>query len=186
MVTNEDLAHSIQRGDRDALATLIERHYDALVGYLYRMTAGDRNLAQDLAQEAFLRLIRGIGRYQYPRPFKPWLYAIATNLTRDHYKRAAVRWKAVEQDSDGLGDVEDGGEPPEAQLEAALEVRQIIAALGRLPEPQREAMVLRYYQEFSLAEISQTLGIPVGTVKSRLSLGLRRLRDLMLERDGMR
>jgi len=186
LVTNEDLAHSIQQGDRDALATLVERHHDALVGYLYRMTAGDRNLAQDLAQEAFLRLIRGIGRYQYPRPFKPWLYAIATNLARDHYKRAIVRWKTVEQDSDGLGDVEDDGEPPEARLEAALEARQIITALGRLPEAQREAMVLRYYQEFSLAEISQTLGIPVGTVKSRLSLGLRRLRDLMLEWDGMR
>lgn len=181
MITNEDLACRIQQGDHEALATLVERHHDALVGYLYRMTAGDRSLAQDLAQEAFLRLIRGIGRYQYPRPFKPWLHAIATNLARDHYKRAAVRWRAAEQEYDWPHDVEDDGEPPEVLLITAVEASQIVAALGRLPEAQREVVLLRYYQEFSLAEISQTLDIPLGTVKSRLSLGLRRLREAMME-----
>ncbi len=181
MITNEDLACRIQQGDRDALAALVERHHDALMGYLYRTTGGDRALAQDLAQETFLRLMRSIKRYQYPRPFKPWLYAIATNLARDHYKRAAVRWRATEREYDWPHDVEDDGEPPETLLVAAVEARQIAVALGRLPEAQREVVVLRYYQEFSLAEISQILDIPLGTVKSRLSLGLRRLREAMME-----
>src|SRR3954447_15949399 len=89
--SDEDLARQLQQGDRGALTALVERHYDSLLGYLYRMTRGDRSLAQDLVQETFLRALRGIGGYQYPRPFKPWLYAIATNLARNHYTSADTR-----------------------------------------------------------------------------------------------
>ena len=73
------------------LDTLVDRHYDALIGYLYRLLYGDRALAEDMAQETFLRVLRGIKQYSYPRPFKAWLYAIATNLARDHYSRADTR-----------------------------------------------------------------------------------------------
>ncbi|MCC6804808.1 MAG: RNA polymerase sigma factor, partial [Anaerolineae bacterium] len=78
--SDEQLAQRLQSGDRSAMSALVERHYDALMGYLYRMTRGDRALAEDLAQETFLRALRGIGGYQHARPFKPWLYAIATNI----------------------------------------------------------------------------------------------------------
>src|SRR5215475_1657683 len=91
MLSDEQLAKQLQQGDRAALTALVERHYDPLLGYLYRMTRGDRSLAQDLVQETFLRVLRGISGYSTPRPFKPWLYAIATNLVRNYYTSADLR-----------------------------------------------------------------------------------------------
>lgn len=91
LLTDEALAQGIQQGNRDDLAALIERHHGPLTGYLYRLTDGNLPLSQGLTQETFVRLIRNIGQYTYPRRFKPWLYAIATNLARDHYKRSEQR-----------------------------------------------------------------------------------------------
>jgi RNA polymerase sigma-70 factor (ECF subfamily) len=171
--TDEDLALGVQRGNADDLAALVERHHRSLLGYLYRLTGGDRSLAEDLVQEAFLRVLRAIGQYQYPRPFKPWLYAIATNLARDYYKRAETRY-TVSQVSEELA----RGQTVrlEDRLLADEEARQVAAAVMTLPVHQREAVILRYYQSLSLAEIADALGVPLGTVKLRLHLGLRRLR----------
>ncbi len=176
MLSDEQLARAIQRGDKAALTPLVERHHSPLIGYLYRMTGGDRQLAEDLAQEAFLRALRGIAGYRYPRPFKPWLYAIATNLARDHYKRADTR----RTEPINTGTLRHPApNPPEAAYQNTAEAQQVAAAVAALPAHQREAVILRYYQNFSLAEIAAALNIPTGTVKSRLSLGLKRLRELM-------
>ena len=91
MLPDENLMLGIQQGNRGDLSALVERHHSPLLGFLYRMTGGDRSLAEDMVQETLLRLLRSIDQYQYPRPFKPWLYTIATNLVRDHYKRAEIR-----------------------------------------------------------------------------------------------
>lgn len=141
------------------------------------MTGGDRALAEDLVQETLLRVLHAIGQYRYPRPFKPWLYAIATNLARDHYKRAEMRysdsasddpmqWESANDPTDGI----------EERLLSASEAQRVATAVSTLADHQRETIVLRYYQDLSLAEIADALGIPVGTVKSRLNLGLKRLR----------
>ena len=176
MRTDEELALGVQRGSADDLAALVERHHGPLLGYLYRMTGGDRPLAEDLVQETFLRVLRSIGQYQHPRPFKPWLYAIATNLARDHYKRAETRY-TVGEGNEGLA----RGQAvlPEARVLAEEEAERVAAAVTALPAGQREAVVLRYYQSLSLAEIAEALGVPLGTVKSRLHLGLRRLRAML-------
>ncbi len=171
---DEVLALGIQRGDISDLSALVQRHYDSLVGYLYRLNGGDRMLSEDMAQETFLRVLKGIQGYEYPRPFKPWLYAIATNLARNHFKRADTR-RTVSAEADAL-DTHAADDLPEAALVADDETRVLIAALDSLPDHQREVIMLRYTQELSLAEIAAALDIPVGTVKSRLSLGLRRLR----------
>lgn len=179
MRSDEDLARGIQRGHTADLTLLVERHHSPLLGFLYRMTGGDRAQAEDLAQETFIRVLRGISQYQHPRPFKPWLYQIATNLARDHYKLAEMRHtismpeRAPEQGTDA----------PEAILILNSEAREAATAIMSLPVHQREAIVLRYYQDLSLAEIANVLNVPVGTVKSRLSLGLKHLREHMLERE---
>ena len=92
LATDEQLALAIQNGRRNELAPLVQRYHSLLFGYLYHLCGGDRATAEDLVQESFLRALNGIGRYRYPQPFKPWLYAIATNLARDHYKRAETRY----------------------------------------------------------------------------------------------
>ncbi len=181
---DEELALQIQRGDHAALTPLVERYHNPVMGFIYRLTGGDRLLAEDLIQETFLRALRSIDGYHYPRPFRPWLYAIALNLARDHYRQAEVRYvETMEEDFEPAG-----GERPEEHLQASEEARRIRSAIFTLREGQREAILLRYYQNLSLAETAEVLSVPVGTVKSRICLGLRRLKDcldhLEEERDG--
>jgi len=180
MHSDEYLALGVQQGRMDDLAALVERHYDALVGYLYRLNGGDRELAEDLIQDTFCRVLRAIQQYRYPRPFKAWLYAIATNLARNHYRRAETRRSFPVDGRVLAGLAEEAGEQAVADAD---EARRAAAMLAALPEHQREVVVLRYGQEMALGEIAAVLHIPVGTVKSRLSLGLRRLRSLMEQQD---
>lgn len=175
MVTDERLALALQGGDTNALDALVERHYDLLIGYLYRLLHGDRALAQDIAQETFLRALRGISRYSHPRPFKPWLYAIATNLARDHYSRAETRRAVPIPDDDVL--VSDAA--ADDDLTALEQQRAVLTALASLPDHQREVIILTFYQDMPPNAIADTLNIPLGTVKSRLSIGVARLRERM-------
>ena len=177
-ISDETLAQQLQDGRLSALAILVERYHGPLLAFLYRLTGGHKPLAEDLVQDCFLRLLRSIGGYQGTRPFKPWLYAIATNLARDHYKQADQR--RTETPSDDTWVNYPSREPLPEQVAASHDTAaRVQAALWGLPDHQRETIILRYYQELSLQEISQTLEIPVGTVKSRLSLGLQALKQLM-------
>lgn len=180
MRTDEYLAHGVQQGRRNDLAELVERHHSPLIGYLYRLSGGDRALAEDLAQEVFLRVLRSITQYRYPYPFKPWLYQIATNLARDHFKRAESRYVVAMPDDAALFPSES---QPEDTFLCSAEAQSVAEAIQSLPLHQREAVVLRYYQELSLAEIADVLTIPLGTVKSRLSLGIQHLREKLLQQE---
>jgi RNA polymerase sigma-70 factor, ECF subfamily len=174
--TDEELALGVQQGSREDFTMIMDRHYSPLLGYLYRMCGGTRTLAEDMVQETFLRLLRGIRLYQPTRPFKPWLYAIATNIARNHYALADTRHTSnLVKEADYFSD----DESTEETVISGQAAEAVLGALGQLPPHQREVVVLFYYQELSQKEIADTLHIPVGTVKSRLSLGLRRLRELM-------
>jgi RNA polymerase sigma-70 factor (ECF subfamily) len=174
---DEHLARRVQQGHQADLALLIVRHHSPLLGFLYRLTGGDRALAEDLTQEAFLRVLRAIAQYQPSRPFKPWLYAIAVNVARDHFKRAETRYAVTVADDEWLS----LPDPIELDDAIAIDGPRLASAISVLPIQQREAIILRYYQDLSLAEIAAALSIPIGTVKSRLSLGLRQLRVLLQE-----
>lgn len=176
-MTDEQLALALQNGDRDSLSTLVDRYYDPLLGYLYRLLNGDRPLAQDLVQETFLRVLRGIRQYEYPRPFKPWLYAIATNGARNHYQRADSRRTLLLHED---FDPSDDSDAPDLTLIEAEQVQAVIDALDHLPSEQRETLILFYYQALSYQEIATALNIPIGTVKSRLANGIRRLREKLM------
>ncbi|MFN8421439.1 MAG: RNA polymerase sigma factor [Anaerolineae bacterium] len=178
-LTDEQLAQLLSRGQREMLTPLVERHHARLLGYLYRLSGGERTLAEDWVQESFMRLLRQISQYVYPRPFKPYLYAIATNIARDHFKSAASRTGSLPLD---YADHMVADQPsPEQTVAADQQVQQVILTLRQLPDQQRETVILRYYEEWSLAEIAAALDIPIGTVKSRLSLALKRLRELLGE-----
>ncbi len=171
---DETLALAVQQGDQTALRRLVVRYHAPLFGFLYRLTGGDRILAEDLVQETMVRLLRGIGSYDGPRPFKPWLYQIAVNVTRDHFKRADTRHTAADN-----GEIALIAAPQ--RLETAVihqeTIQAALTAVAQLPPHQREALLLRYAEGLSLTEIADVLNVPVGTVKSRLSLALKRLRE---------
>lgn len=180
-MSDEVLAQALSRGDQSALAPLVERYHARLFGFLYRLSGGDRTLTEDWVQETFVRLLRAIRQYEYPRPFKPYLFAIAANLARDHFKSAAARRTAQTVATDEFAAIPDDAPPAEAHMLAVQTADRVAAALGSLPDHQRAVIILRYYEEWSLAEIAGALEIPVGTVKSRISLGLKRLSHLLTE-----
>src|ERR1019366_8168155 len=90
MLTDEDLVRAWQRGDVEALESIVQRYHAPLIAHLYRVLS-DIHLAEDLAQETFIRLIRDAQSYRNPRPFRPWLYAIAHHLACNHHVSAYVR-----------------------------------------------------------------------------------------------
>jgi RNA polymerase sigma-70 factor (ECF subfamily) len=173
LFSDERLAYGIQHACAEDLDRLVERHHAPLLGFLYRITGGDRFLAEDLVQDTFLRMMSRIDTYRYPRPFKPWLYAIAVNLARDYFKQAELR----HTDSTPPHFEVPVTATPETEFVETEETQRVAAAMNRLPLFQREAILLRYFQELSLVEMAQVLQVPVGTVKSRLSLGLKSLKE---------
>ena len=167
----------VTSGNHKALSVLAERYYPSLLAYLYHALASDRVLAEDLAQETFVCLLRQ-HTYQPDRPFKPWFFAIATNLVRNYYASAVVRHSVPDFDSHQEADtteefllkIVDPAPGPEAWVLQHEKGQLIAQAFGELSEEYRLALVLRFYANFSLQEIAQALQIPPGTVKSRLSV----------------
>jgi RNA polymerase sigma-70 factor, ECF subfamily len=175
--SDERLMADAMRGDTKALVILADRYYEPILAYLYRLAGGQRQVAEDLAQETFLRLMQQES-YRPDRAFRPWLYAIATNLARDHF-RSRVRHPLVSEDAAAMLDLVDSTPGPEVLAEAAEAGQAVAHAFDRIGAEYRAALLLRYYHGLSLNEIADALGIPLGTVKSRLSVGTRHLRELL-------
>lgn len=175
---DEALAQGVQQGLQTHLSILVERYHAPLLRYLLHMSHENRQLAEDLVQETFLRLLANIAQYRYPRPFRPWLYTIAHNLLRDHFKRADTQRTGTMPD-DELDQWQSKLPEPDTAVATQETEQQIIIAIQQLPQHQKETILLRYVEDLSLREISDVLKIPLGTVKSRLSLGLKQLRAIM-------
>jgi RNA polymerase sigma-70 factor (ECF subfamily) len=174
-LNDERLLEAMLAGERDALRVLVERHQTSLTGYLDRLVGPDWSLAQDLCQETFLRVLRQSAP-RGDRPFRPWLYTIATNLARDHFKSTTVR-RAARLDLSQIEQLCDSAQGPEEHALRAEQQSAIVAAISVLRAEYRAALLLRFYSGMSLQEIADTLEIPLGTVKSRLSVGLRLLKE---------
>jgi RNA polymerase sigma-70 factor (ECF subfamily) len=174
MTTDEDLFREWQCGSAGALEALVRRHHAPLLAHLARL-GGDVDLAEDLVQETFVRLVCDARTYRYPRPFRPWLYTIARNLARTHWQSAYRRHEpgtllpASEKPSD---------EPdPQAWLERWEQREGLLAALADLSFEQRETLNLRFGQGLSVDETAAVMGVSTGTIKSRSFTALHRLRD---------
>ena len=174
-VSDERLLEAVVAGETPALSALVDRYQQKLTGYLNRLVGPDWALAQDLAQETFLRVLRQPTN-RGERPFKPWLYAIATNLARDYFKSSAVRRSSplIAEQENTLVDEAPG---PEDQALINEQRAALLAAMNQLGMDYRVTLWLRFYSGLSLAEIAAIMDSPVGTVKWRLSVGLQRLRN---------
>jgi len=135
---------------------------------------GDARLAEDAAQEAFVRVWQNLHRYQAQHAFRSWLYRIAANAALDSLRR---EHPAVDLDSLPLSDPDAS---PEQSVEANQRAQQVRQAIRRLSPALRIVLVLREYQELSYQEIAEALDIPVGTVMSRLNSARSQLRQELL------
>lgn len=174
-----DLAVRARGGDRDSYRTLVERYQEVAfrTAYLITRSAVD---AEDAAQDAFVKAYLRLDRFDPRRPFRPWLLTIVANEAKNR-RRAEGRRLHYE------ATVARHGAAPEATPEAAAVLEEasgeLLAAVNALPEPERLVVGLRYFLELSEAETADIAGIPSGTVKSRLSRALGRLRVAMGDPD---
>jgi RNA polymerase sigma-70 factor, ECF subfamily len=185
--SDEDLLARFQRGQTESFGMLVGRYERELYGYLRRYL-GDATLAEDVFQNTFLQLCVKISQYEPGRPVRPWLYTIATNQAIDALRRQsrhqAVSLDRVHEDN-GNGDVRSLMESlesripgPEEMAEGQERREKIRASVDRLPDFLRQVLLLAYYQGLKYREIADILGIPVGTVKSRLHAALVKLQEL--------
>ncbi|MFV2197683.1 RNA polymerase sigma factor [Nocardiopsis sp. LOL_012] len=163
-----------QLGEREAFRELVERWHAPLWRYL-RSVADSSDLADDLAQEAWVAVLRGLPRLRRPERFAPWLFTIARRAVTDHLRRAYrdPRTLAEEPEDVAAGDDPFGG---------VLTAMQVEAGLSGLPPLEREVLVLFHLQDLPLADCAEILGVPPGTVKSRLHRARRMLRGVLVER----
>jgi RNA polymerase sigma-70 factor (ECF subfamily) len=179
---DERLVARLVAGDVAALDTLYDRYSGAVFALTVRIV-GDRPVAEELLQETFLRAWQRAGTYRGSRGrFAAWLLGIAHNLAIDELRRRRRRPQSVGEREDAEREVAELPDPgPDVADEAWAHLRraQIEEALGQLPAPQRVAIELAYFEGLSQAEIAGRLGEPLGTVKTRIRLGLRKLREIV-------
>jgi len=161
-------------GDRHAFGQLVRRHRQGVVNVVYRM-CGDINLAEDAAQEAFIRAWQHLAAYRPQSSFRNWVYRIATNVALDVLRREK---EAVNIENLSLASSAEGPESAIEKKERGERVRQMVLAL---PPASRAALVLREYENLSYKEIAYTLDIPMGTVMSRLSHARHLMRNALSE-----
>ena len=170
-----ELVERARRGDHQAYGELVHA-YQAIAFRTAFLIAGGGTEAEDAAQEGFVKAWRALGRFRAGAPFKPWLLRIvaneAHNRRRSAGRRAHLAVRAAAAEPSG------GAAPsPEASVVDAERRDELLAAVNDLPDDQRVVVALRYFAGLSEEEIAETLGIAQGTVKSRTSRELERLRE---------
>ena len=174
-IGDEWLMSQVALGKREHLQTLIRRHATRLLTFIERMI-GDRHRGEELFQEVFLAVWIKRYQYQFPRPFKAWLYAIAANKCRAASRGRDVMVCALRDDSLALLA---SGPSPEDALVATETAELVGTAVLRLPTQQRTVVVLRIWGDLSYAEIAETVGCTEATVRSHMHHGLTALRHYL-------
>lgn len=174
---DELLVVRCQLGERPAFDELVERWHSPVWKYLRRVT-GDDDAAWDVAQDVWLRVLRGIGRLREGASLRPWLFGIARRTLMDRFRQQYSTPMDADVDPGTLA-----ADEPVSGLEEDLAAME--RELARLPVIEREVLTLFYLRELTLTDIAEVLRVPVGTVKSRL-FRARRLLRRGLDQEGLR
>jgi RNA polymerase sigma-70 factor, ECF subfamily len=171
----------VKKGDQNAFGEIVEIYKNKVYQLCYRML-GNRQEAEDISQEAFIRAYVNINTYNQEYKFSTWIFRIATNLCIDRIRKKKPDYYLDEEipGTDGLtmySKVASSTPLPEKELES-LELQETIQKeIVKLPEKYRSVIVLKYIEELSLNEISEILDLPLGTVKTRIHRGREALRQ---------
>ncbi len=183
---DKELIRRIQNGQTEYLNEIAGRYYDDIYYFCCYQT-GSREDAYDLAQDTFLRFIKYVDHYQY-RNLKGYLLTIAMNLCREYLRAAAQPLrnpKPLESmETDALYGKEAAEyQPPSGNTEASENTLLLSDALGKIPEAQREAVLLHHFYGYKNREIARMTGASYDAVKSRIRQGLSRLKELLCQND---
>ncbi|MGS2640861.1 sigma-70 family RNA polymerase sigma factor [Streptosporangium sp. LJ11] len=169
-MTDELLVVRCRLGEREAFAELVRTWHDPVWNYVRRMLGPSR--ADDVAQEVWVAVVRGLPRLKEPGRFAPWLFTIARRAVADRLREEYARPEVPAEEERVSAD------PADTLVDRA----GLLAGLSALPVREREVLVLFYLQDLSLEDCAQICAVPAGTVKSRLSRARRMLRDQLTER----
>jgi RNA polymerase sigma-70 factor, ECF subfamily len=156
----QELIERAKKGNKSALNTLLSDNLNILKGYVIKMT-GDPHIAQDVIQDAMLKAVLNINKFEPKARFSTWLIKIATNVYRDYLRKN----KPMELIEDTLEDKHQGVED---MALANYEYREIMGIIHELPPEKRSTFILKHYHGYKYEEIAEILNCPVGTVRSRL------------------
>ena len=181
MLADEDLISLIERGDAEAFAALYDRHSRAGYSLAYRMM-GERQAAEDVVQEVFIKVWRRAGDYKPGRgSARTWILSMVHNRGIDLLRSQASRRRT----QDRVEAQAPRSQPSEAFAETwrNSQREQVREALDTLPAEQLKILELAYFSGYTHVEIAQLLGLPLGTVKGRMRLGLKKIRDYFASRE---
>jgi RNA polymerase sigma-70 factor (ECF subfamily) len=174
ITADEQLVTRFIAGDERAFDVIVQRYYRQIFGFLARFT-GDRDLAEDLTQETFIKVHKSAKTFDPARSFKPWLFSVAANKARDALRSVKRSLKTVDihanqsdRDTSLIDIIAGDHEPPDKRMIEQERAEKVKHALSEMAENLREVLVLAYYERLQYKEIADMLAIPLGTVKSRL------------------
>ncbi|MGA1840540.1 MAG: RNA polymerase sigma factor [bacterium] len=188
------LVRKTLKGDNEAFRLIVERYKNALFNLAYRLTQ-NRESAEDLAQEAFVRAYEHLERFDQQRSLFTWLYTICTNLTinelkkKGHYAdRERNTWEQKGEDERIASDTWSGREFPEGEQKVDAEEKKDLLneLLGKIPDEYRTAVILRYQEELSYQEIAEVLGVSLSLAKVRVHRGIEKLRTIFQEMENLK
>ena len=174
ILADEDLISLVQTGDAEAFATLYDRHSRAAYSLTYRMM-GEKQAAEDLAQEAFIKVWRRAGSYRAQKAsVRTWILSIVHNRGIDQLRSLASRRRTQEKIEASAA----SSQPSEAFAETwrNTQAEQVREALSTLPKEQLKILELAYFSGYTHVQIAELLNVPLGTVKGRMRLGLKKIR----------
>lgn len=177
MIQDWMIINKIKMGDPDAWDILVHKYYDSVYFYCVRRCYGDFDIASDLTQDIFLKLVESLPRYRFIGKFQNYLYTMAVNTCNNYLKKRHI--EQIELTDNFTTDL-DTSLIDEILHDERKETVQ--KALDLLPEIQREVVILRYYHDLKVKDIATITGVGVSTVQSRIYQGLRKL-EKVLERE---
>jgi RNA polymerase sigma-70 factor (ECF subfamily) len=175
---DSDLMIAVQSGKTMAFNVLVER-YKKKAYYIALGLVGDPDEAYDLSQEAFIRVYNARKSYDRDRPFFSWFYAILSNLAKNYMKKKAVRSEYARQVKAEYDPRRHHSSSPDIIVEADETKREVWAAIEKLSYDHREIIILRHFEDLPYDEIARLLGIPIGSVMSRLYYARKKLRETL-------
>ena len=166
-MNERDLIKKVQSGDNVAMNDLISNYYQSVFSFFYKNTS-NYHQSKDLTQEVFIKMVAGISKYRPKTPFKNWLFTIASNHLKNYYRTLFRHPEYVELTEEYAA--------TEHEFTKVAAESDLKAALVLLPPEQKEAIILRYYHDFSIKDISKITGAKEPTVKARIRYGLEKLK----------
>ena len=183
MCVHEEIFTKFSEGDRQAMSILVERYQHELFNLCFRLTLNKHD-AEDLFQQTWVKATKSAEKYDH-QSFKQWLFQICLNQFRDNYRQYRKRRAMIQDDFESTSTKEyvlmavESNESVEMQIERKHIQALIIANIDKLPHLQKVPVVLYYYQQMKYSDIAIVLGIPEGTVKSRINTAKKKLKNVL-------